>query len=97
MSIEAAFINGVVLIATAAAVIRFALFEWEGILRAWRRATAARKPRGKPGSQSADSNRQTKFPCGPLDNCRLAYFPLKYVRCHQVEELHRRLRNKRIK
>jgi hypothetical protein len=52
MSIEAAFINGVVLIATAAAVIRFALFEWEGIQRAWRRATAVRRPRGKPARKS---------------------------------------------
>jgi hypothetical protein len=52
MSIETAFINGVVLIATAAAVIRFALFEWEGTLRAWRRATATRRPRGKANSQT---------------------------------------------
>ena len=39
MTMEAAFINAVVAIATAAAVIKFALFEWEGILQAWTRVT----------------------------------------------------------
>jgi hypothetical protein len=58
---ETAFINAVVYIATSAALIKFALFEWEGILRSWRRVTPARKPRGKVGPQSAGSNHPTKF------------------------------------
>jgi hypothetical protein len=51
---ETTFINAVVFIATGAAVIKFALFEWEGILRSWRRVTPARKRRAKPGSQILD-------------------------------------------
>jgi hypothetical protein len=46
---ETTFVNALVYIATGAAVIKFALFEWEGILEAWRRATAARKRRAKAG------------------------------------------------
>ena len=50
---ETTFINAVVYIATGAAVIKFALFEWEGILRSWRRVTPARKRRAKSGPQIA--------------------------------------------
>jgi len=45
---EAAFLNAVVVIATGAAVIKFALFEWESVVQAWRRAT--RKGRGRTTS-----------------------------------------------
>ena len=43
MSVEAMFVNAVVGIATAAAVIKFALFEWEGILQTWIRVTRLKK------------------------------------------------------
>lgn len=43
MSMEAALLHAIIIIATGAAIIKFALFEWEGVVRAWRRAT--RKPR----------------------------------------------------
>ena len=36
---EAVFINAVVYIATGAAVIKFALFEWEGVVRVWTRVS----------------------------------------------------------
>ncbi len=36
---EAVFINAVVYIATGAAVIKFALFEWEGVVRTWARVS----------------------------------------------------------
>ena len=42
---EAPFLNAVVMIATGAAVIKFALFEWEGVARAWRRVRGPRKSR----------------------------------------------------
>lgn len=48
---EASFLNAIVMIATGAAVIKFALFEWESILQAWRRVT--RKPRGRTSSQTS--------------------------------------------
>jgi hypothetical protein len=46
MSMERVFINVVATIATSAAVIKFALFEWEGIVRAWRKVSTVGKPRG---------------------------------------------------
>ncbi len=55
---ETTFVNAVVYIATGAAVIKFALFEWEGVRQAWRRATAARKRRARTGSQIADYSRR---------------------------------------
>lgn len=36
---EAVFINAVVYIATGAAVIKFALVEWEGVVRVWTRVS----------------------------------------------------------
>lgn len=36
---DAVFINAVVYIATGAAVIKFALFEWEGVVRVWTRVS----------------------------------------------------------
>ena len=36
---ETTFINAVVYIATGAAVIKFALFEWEGVVRVWTRVS----------------------------------------------------------
>ena len=42
---EAPFLNAVVIIATGAAVIKFALLEWEGIVHAWNRATRLRRRR----------------------------------------------------
>lgn len=47
MSMESLFINAVVVIATGAAVIKFALFEWEGILQAWIRVTKPGKRRSQ--------------------------------------------------
>lgn len=48
---ETSLLNAVVIIAAGASVIKFALFEWEGIAQAWRRVrpTARRKraPRRK--------------------------------------------------
>ncbi len=50
---EASLLNAVVTIAAGAAVITFALFEWEGVARAWRRVRRPRKSkpmsRRKPG------------------------------------------------
>jgi hypothetical protein len=49
---ESPFLNAVVMIATGAAVIKFALFEWEGIVHAWIRVTRLRRRkqpvRGRP-------------------------------------------------
>lgn len=42
---DAAFINAVVYIATGAAVIKFALFEWEGALRVWTRVSKSKARR----------------------------------------------------
>jgi len=42
---EASFLNAIVMIATGAAVIKFALFEWEGIVHAWIRVTRLRRRR----------------------------------------------------
>jgi hypothetical protein len=36
---EAVLINAVVYIATGAALIKFALFEWEGVVRMWTRVS----------------------------------------------------------
>jgi len=58
MSIEGVFINAVVMITTGAAVIKFALFEWEGLLQAWRRVSARRKRRETASSQ-AEGRRST--------------------------------------
>jgi hypothetical protein len=45
---EAVFINAVVYIATGAAVIKFALFEWEGVVRVWTRVS---KPKARRRSR----------------------------------------------
>ncbi len=46
---EAALRNAIILIATVAALIRFALLEWEGIMHAWTRATRVTKRRTTGG------------------------------------------------
>jgi hypothetical protein len=44
---EAPLLNAVVIIATSSAVIKFALFEWEGIVYAWSRVSKqSRRARG---------------------------------------------------
>lgn len=43
MSADTIFQDAVVFIATGAAIIRFALLEYEGVLSAWRRMTAVHK------------------------------------------------------
>jgi hypothetical protein len=43
---EAIFINAVVYIATGAAVIKFALFEWEGVVQVWTRVSKTKRRRG---------------------------------------------------
>jgi hypothetical protein len=43
---EAVFINAVLYIATCAAVIKFALFEWEGVVRVWTRVLKMKGRRG---------------------------------------------------
>ncbi len=40
---EQAFLTAVVMIATLAAVVKFALFEWEGVVHAWMRVKEQRK------------------------------------------------------
>jgi hypothetical protein len=40
---ESTLQNAIILIATVAALIRFALLEWEGIVHAWSRAARATK------------------------------------------------------
>ena len=42
---ETVFINAVVYVATGAAVIKFALFEWEGVVRVWTRVSKSRARR----------------------------------------------------
>lgn len=48
---EAPFLNAVVMIAAGAAVIRFALFEWEEIVHAWMRVTRSKKRRRTTGGR----------------------------------------------
>lgn len=43
MSADTFFKEAIIFIATAAAVIRFAIVEGEGVLGTWRRVTAAQK------------------------------------------------------
>jgi hypothetical protein len=45
MSADALFTKAVVAIATSAAIIRFAIVEWEGAVATWRRVTTAQKGR----------------------------------------------------
>src|SRR5260370_948874 len=52
LNMEAAFINAVVYIATGAAVIKFALFEWEGVVRAWTRVSKSMTRRRSAKRQS---------------------------------------------
>jgi len=49
---EATLINAVFLIATSAAVVKFALFEWEGVLRAWTRVSKSMACRRSTERQS---------------------------------------------
>jgi hypothetical protein len=46
---ETSLLNAVVIIAAGASVIKFALFEWEGIAQAWRRVRHIEKR--KPNSR----------------------------------------------
>jgi len=46
---EATFVNVVVMIATGAAVIKLALFEWEGVVRMWMRVSKSKRRRGATG------------------------------------------------
>ncbi len=45
MNMEATLVNFVVVVATGAALVKFALFEWEGVLRVWMRVSKSRKRR----------------------------------------------------
>jgi hypothetical protein len=45
MTTEGTLQNAIILIATFAALIRFALLEWEGIVHAWNRAARTTKRR----------------------------------------------------
>jgi hypothetical protein len=49
---ERAFFTAVLTIATAAAVIKFALFEWEGVVHAWTRIKKLRKRSNLTGDQA---------------------------------------------
>jgi hypothetical protein len=49
---EAPFLNAVVMIATGAAVVKFALFEWEGLVHAWNRVTRLKRRRRVTGGRS---------------------------------------------
>jgi hypothetical protein len=42
---EGTFLNAVVMIATGAAVIKFAMYEWQSILEAWSRVTGPKRRR----------------------------------------------------
>jgi hypothetical protein len=42
---ESPILNAIVIIAAGSAVIRFALYEWEGIISAWGRASKRKKRR----------------------------------------------------
>jgi hypothetical protein len=46
---EATLQNAIIFIATLAALIRFALLEWEGIVHAWSRVARATKHRRTSG------------------------------------------------
>jgi hypothetical protein len=48
---EATLLNAIIFIATLAALIRFALLEWEGILHAWSRVARATRRRKTIGDQ----------------------------------------------
>jgi hypothetical protein len=48
---EIPFLKAVVMIATGAAVIKFALFEWEGIVQAWMRVTRLKRRRKTAGGR----------------------------------------------
>jgi hypothetical protein len=41
---ESSLLNAVVVIATSSAIIKFALFEWEGIIHAWSRVRKQQRP-----------------------------------------------------
>lgn len=45
MSVESVLVNIVLFTATAAAVIKYVLFEWDGIAEAWHRVAARRQSR----------------------------------------------------
>lgn len=45
MSVESVLVNIVLFTATAAAVIKYVLFEWDGIAEAWHRVAARRRSR----------------------------------------------------
>ena len=40
---EATFLNAVIVIAAGASVVKFALFEWEGVVQAWRHVRRLRR------------------------------------------------------
>jgi hypothetical protein len=48
---EATLQNAIILIATTAALIRFALLEWEGIVHAWKRVMQSEKHRRVTGAR----------------------------------------------
>lgn len=45
MSVDAIFKEAIIFIAAAAAIIKFAILECEGVLATWRRVTAGQKSR----------------------------------------------------
>lgn len=51
---ESTLQNAIILIATLAALIRFALLEWEGIVHAWSRVARATKRRKNTGGQGSE-------------------------------------------
>lgn len=55
---ESALLNSVVVIATAAAVVKFALFEWEGIVHAWHRTVRQRRHGKRAGRPKGGARRR---------------------------------------
>ena len=51
MGAEIVFKEAVVTIATGAAIVRFAILEYEGVLAVWKRVAAAHKDRVPPDSE----------------------------------------------
>ncbi len=65
MSLENIFLSSVLVIATACAVIKFALHEWEGVLKVWRRVSATHKNLEKRNRDRATKAiyKGTRYPC----------------------------------
>jgi|GEM_PF-3135560 len=62
MKMETVFLDAVIIVATLAAIIEFALFEWEGVRKPWHRARGARRGRGNGRPPKGGSRRRLGLP-----------------------------------